>query len=132
MDNFWEKPDPNDPQKKVASKPEQLFKKFGNLIENCMIHLRTFYYRKFRVSSVLLVLLGFYLIFKYIGYEKELSPQVFMELLRMHSFEEVEFIEEEYFRNNDIPHKKITGKLNGERYYCEVLSFDEVLAYVAK
>ena len=48
----------------------------------------------------------------------------------MHSFEEVEFVEDEYFRNKDVAYKKITGKLNGERYYCEVFTFDEVLAYV--
>ena len=48
----------------------------------------------------------------------------------MHSFDEIEFIEEEYFKSKDSTYKKITGKLKGERFYCEVMSFDDVLSYV--
>lgn len=48
----------------------------------------------------------------------------------MHSFEEIEFIEQEYFRNKEIPYKKVTGKINGEKFYCSVLSFDEIMAIV--
>lgn len=48
----------------------------------------------------------------------------------MHSFDEVEFIEEEYFRNKEIPLKKVTGKIKGEKFYCKVLSFDDIMALV--
>lgn len=51
-----------------------------------MLHLRTFYYRKFRISTVLTGILGLYFIIKYLTYESEMEAQAFMELLKMHSF----------------------------------------------
>jgi ATP-dependent Zn protease len=45
----------------------------------------------------------------------------------MHSFEEVEFVEEEYLRNKEVIYRKVTGRLKGELYYCEVMSFDEIM-----
>jgi len=86
--------------------------------------MKLVYYRKFRISSIVLVILGAYMVYKYLGYEVKLTPQAFLELLKMNSFEEVQFIEEEYFRNKQIRLKKVTGKINGETYFCEVLSFD--------
>jgi hypothetical protein len=89
-----------------------------------MNRLKIVYYRKFRISSLALVVIGAYLVYKYWGYEVKLTPQAFFELLKMNSFEEVQFVEEEYFRNKQIRLKKVTGKINGETYFCEVLSFD--------
>ena len=48
----------------------------------------------------------------------------------MKSFEQVEFVEEEYFRNKEIRRKKIVGKKGGEKYYCQVLSFEEIMNLV--
>ena len=39
-------------------------------------------------------------------------------------------MEEEYLRNKEVIYRKVTGKLKGERYFCEVLSFDEILQCV--
>lgn len=50
----------------------------------------------------------------------------------MSSFEEVSFVEEEYFRNKEIRRKKVEGRIGKERYYCEVLSFEEILEEVVR
>jgi hypothetical protein len=67
---------------------------------------------------VLLGIFCIYFVYKFLRYETELTPQAFMELLKMNSFEEVEFIEEEYFRNKEIRRKKVGGKIGTDRYYC--------------
>lgn len=51
-----------------------------------MVHLRDFYYKKFRITTVLTAILGLYFLVKYFTYEKEMEPQAFMDLLKMHSF----------------------------------------------
>ena len=54
-----------------------------------------------------------------------------MELLKMNSFQEVEFIEEEYFRSKEATYKKVRGRINSrEVCYCEVMSFDDMLTFV--
>lgn len=99
INNFWEKPDPKDPSKKPPSKPIQLAKKFETLMQLVLGQLRNIYYRRFRLTTLALWLTGLYCVYKLVRYETELSPQAFTELLKMNSFEEVEFVEEEYFRN---------------------------------
>ena len=62
IDNFWEKPDPNDPSKKPPSKPAQLINKFGILVEWALNKLKLFTHRRFKVSSIVLALLGLYIV----------------------------------------------------------------------
>lgn len=54
-----------------------------------MNRLKDAYYRKFRVSSILLGILALYVIHRVLRQETELSPQAFFELIKMNSFEEV-------------------------------------------
>lgn len=64
----------------------QLLKKFEMLIEYLLGILKEYYYRKFRVTNLLFIALALYVMYKYMRYEKQLSPQTFVELLKMHSF----------------------------------------------
>jgi len=88
------------------------------LIEFLINQLKLVYYYKFNLSSLTLVLIASYLVYKYFKYEIKITQQAFLELLKMKSFQEILFIEEEYFRNKQIRHKKIAGTINGETYYC--------------
>ena len=83
-----------------------------------MNQLKDIYYQKFRVSTILMGLLGVYIVYKLLKQETELTPQAFMDLAKMGSFQEIEFVEEEYFRNKEIRLKKVVGKIGNERFYC--------------
>ena len=57
-----------------------------------MNQLKDIYYQKFRVSTILMALLGVYIMYKVLRQETELTPQAFMDLVKMNSFQEIEFI----------------------------------------
>lgn len=86
IDNFWEKPDPKNPNKKPTPKSIQLAKKFELMVQYLLAQLKAVYYRRFRVSTLALWLIGAYCIYKLLRSENELTPQAFMELLKMSSF----------------------------------------------
>jgi hypothetical protein len=56
----------------------QLVKKFEVVVQYLMNKLKDVYYQKFRVSTILLGILGIYAIYNLLRYETELAPQAFM------------------------------------------------------
>ena len=127
IDNFWEKPDPNDPSKKPPSKPAQVLKKIEILVEWALNKLKLFTHRRFKVSSIMLALVGLYVVNSTLRSQTQLSPQTFKQMLRAGLFKEVYFVEEEFFKINGITRKKIEAKVDNQTYYCDVFSFDELL-----
>lgn len=91
---------------------------------------RVFFY-KFTMSSFFMLCLFFFIIYKRLHSETVLTENEFLNLTD--TFQDVEFIEEEFLIANEKTIKKVSGTLeNGQKFVTYVASFEKIYEKVAK